>query len=129
MGSRMGALCVLTYLLEGAMGLPVFSQARAGFIHLLGPTGGYLTGFVFAAGITGYLSEKGWGRKVMTTVFSMCLGLVSIYVSGVIWLSFYTGLSAAVYSGIVPFVAGDIAKIILASALLPAGWKMIGKRA
>ncbi|MDP8217149.1 MAG: biotin transporter BioY, partial [Candidatus Theseobacter exili] len=86
MGSRLGVLCVSTYLLEGMMGLPVFSYAHGGLIYLAGPTGGYLIGFIFAAAITGFLSEIGWDRKVTTMVLSMFFGTLAIYVSGVIWL-------------------------------------------
>lgn len=68
LGSRRGALCVLTYLAEGLAGLPVFAQGRAGLADLLGPTGGYLVGFVFAAYVVGALSDRTWDRDRKSVV-------------------------------------------------------------
>ena len=86
LGSRRGVLCVLTYLAEGLMGLPVFSQGRSGLGMILGPTGGYLVGFVLAAYVVGSLAERGWDRRVMTTMLAMVLGSVAMYACGLAWL-------------------------------------------
>ena len=127
LGSRLGTFCILTYIMEGLCGLPVFSAGRAGLIHMLGPTGGYMIGFVFAGWITGFFSEMGWDRSFIKTVFSMILGLSALYVVGVGWLSVFIGTKQAVLSGLLPFLPGAAAKVILASALLPVGWKLMKK--
>jgi len=126
LGSRRGSLCVLTYIFEGAVGLPVFAHGRAGFAVLISPTGGYLIGFVAAACIVGLLAEKGWDRRIWTTILAMLLGNVIIYTFGLLWLSLLIGISSKVLTlGLYPFIAGDILKTILAAILLPAGWKLL----
>jgi biotin transport system substrate-specific component len=126
LGSRLGCLAVLAYIAEGAAGLPFFAVG-AGPAALLGPTGGYLFGFIPAAYITGRLAEKGWDRRVGTTILAMILGNLAIYMFGLLWLCFLTGLSTRVLTlGLYPFIIGDSIKIILAAILLPAGWKLLG---
>lgn len=129
-GSRRGAMCVLAYLLEGFAGLPVFSHGRAGLAVLFGPTGGYLVGFVLAAYLVGRLAERGWDRRPATTILAMALGNVALYSCGLAWLSclvyvFGQSLGNVLAVGLYPFLPGDIVKIALATALLPAGWKLI----
>ncbi len=128
LGSRRGALSVLAYLMEGLAGWPVFSAGRAGLAHLLGPTGGYLLGFVAAAYLTGYLAERGWDRRVGTTVLAMLAGNAALYAPGLAWLARFVGASQALTLGLYPFIIGDLLKIALAAALLPTGWKVLGKR-
>jgi biotin transport system substrate-specific component len=95
--------------------------------RLLGPTAGYLVGFILAAWVVGWLSERGWDRKPITTAASMIIGNIVIYVVGITWLSRFVGWEAVLGSGVLPFLAGDALKIALATVLLPAGWKMIGR--
>jgi biotin transport system substrate-specific component len=126
LGSRLGCLVVLAYIIEGAAGLPVFA-AGVGTAALLGPTGGYLFGFIPAAYITGRLAEKGWDRRVGTTVLAMIFGNMAIYTFGLFWLCCLMGFSKMVLTlGLYPFVIGDLVKIISAAILLPAGWKLLG---
>ena len=131
LGSRRGVLCLLTYLAEGLLGLPVFAQGRGGLAAFLGPTGGYLVGFVVAAWIVGVLSERTWDRRVLSTVGAMILGTAVIYVCGLAWLFclvrvFAKPLGGGVLAvGLYPFLVGDLLKIALAAALLPSGWKII----
>ena len=131
LGSRRGVLCILTYLAEGLLGLPVFAQSKGGVVVFLGPTGGYLVGFVFAAWIVGALSERTWDRRVLSTVVAMVLGSVVIYACGLAWLFclahvFAKPLSSGVLAiGLYPFLVGDLLKIALAATLLPSGWKII----
>ncbi len=132
LGSRRGALSVLTYIAEGVAGLPVFAQGKAGPAALFGPTGGYLVGFLFAAYIVGALSEGGWDRRAATTVLAMSLGNVAIYVCGLAWLLCLIHLlgkpldgKGVLATGLYPFLVGDILKIALAAVLLPVGWKLI----
>lgn len=126
LGSRRGSLCALAYIIEGAAGLPVFALG-GGLAVLLGPTGGYLAGFVPAAYITGSLAEKGWDRRVGTTVLAMFLGNASIYAFGLLWLSCLIGAKNALTAGLHPFLIGDCLKIALAAVLLPSGWKLLDK--
>ena len=126
LGSRRGALCLLAYLAEGAAGLPVFAGGTGGVLHLTGPTGGYLVGFVVAALVTGFLAERGWDRRFWTTIAAMLLGNIAIYAYGLPWLAFFVGAGKALPLGLKPFIAGDIYKLLLAAVLLPSGWKVLG---
>jgi biotin transport system substrate-specific component len=131
LGSRRGALCVLTYLAEGLAGLPVFAQGKGGLAAFLGPTGGYLVGFVLAAWLVGALSERTWDRRVLTTVAAMLLGNLVIYACGLVWLWCLVHILARPLAGgvlavgLYPFIIGDVLKIALAAVLLPGGWKLI----
>ncbi len=125
LGSRRGGLAVLAYLIEGAAGLPVFAFG-GGAAVLAGPTGGYLMGFLPAACITGLLAERGWDRRIGTTVLAMVLGNMAIYTCGLFWLCCLMGVGTRVLTvGLYPFVAGDLLKIVLAAILLPSGWKLL----
>ena len=126
-GSRRGLTTVVTYLTLGGVGLPVFAGGGLGVAKLLGPTGGYLVGFAVAAFIVGTLSERGWDRKPWTTAASMIIGNAIIYVGGIVWLSRFVGWQAVLGAGFYPFLVGDAFKIALATILLPAGWKFVGR--
>jgi len=124
LGSRRGALALLAYLGEGLIGLPVFAGGASGPAYALGPTGGYLVGFVAAAFLVGWLAERGWDRHVLPTAMTMALGTAAIYACGLTWLSLYVG-SQSLSMGLAPFVAGDLIKLAMSAALLPAGWKLL----
>ncbi len=126
LGSRRGALAMLAYLCQGIAGLPVFAGGRFGLLHLLGPTGGYLFGCVAAAYITGLLAERGWDRRVGTTLLAMLLGNMAIYAFGLPWLAALVGYNHVLALGLFPFILGDLVKLALAGALLPSGWKVLG---
>jgi biotin transport system substrate-specific component len=126
-GSRRGPATVVTYLALGVMGLPVFAGGTYGVARLVGPTAGYLVGFLAAAFVVGFLSERGWDRKPWTTAVSMIIGNGMIYVAGVLWLSRFVGWQAVLSTGVLPFLAGDALKIALATILLPTGWKLLGR--
>jgi biotin transport system substrate-specific component len=129
LGSRLGALTLVAYLAEGVAGLPVFAFGTSGIAVLLGPTGGYLIGFVAAAGLVGFLAERGWDRRRSTTLLAMVLGNLAIYAFGVVWLGYYlTSLSQAIKVGVVPFLAGDAIKIALAVAVLPSAWSLLRRK-
>jgi biotin transport system substrate-specific component len=125
-GARRGSITVLVYLFEGAIGLPVFSYGRGGFLVFLGPTGGYLIGFIIAAYITGLLAQSGWDRKIITTILAMVLGNIIIYAFGLFWLSHLINFNNALKTGLYPFISGDLIKIAFAAVLLPSGWKLLG---
>jgi biotin transport system substrate-specific component len=125
-GSRLGAATVALYLAEGAVGLPVFAEFKGGLPVLMGPTGGYLFGFVIAAWLVGALAERGWDRSVHRTALAMLFGNVVLYIPGLIWLAgFVGGTKEAIQFGLAPFWIGDILKLALAAVLLPSAWKLI----
>ncbi len=128
LGRSRGAAAALLYLAEGAAGLPVFAEMKAGVPVLLGPTGGYLAGFVPGAWVCGALAERGLDRRVGGTILSMLLGNVAIFALGLPWLARYVGSDHALALGFWPFLPGDVVKIALAAALLPLGWRLLGRR-
>ena len=126
-GWRLGGATVLLYLVEGSLGLPVFSKG-GGFAYLAGPTGGYLIGFMVAAALVGWLAERGWDRAPLTTLAAMLLGTAVIYLLGVAWLTTLIGFDGAITHGVLPFLAAAAFKIVLAAAVLPIAWKLVGRR-
>jgi len=127
-GWRLGALTILAYLAEGAMGLPVFAGKGAGLGYMMGPTGGYLLGFILAAAVTGYLSERGYTRSVVGALAVMALGHVVLFVPGYLWLASLFGAQKAYAVGIAPFYLATLLKTGLGAALLPAAWRIVGAR-
>jgi biotin transport system substrate-specific component len=126
LGSRLGALAMITYLIEGASGLPFFSGGRGGVAHLLwGPTAGYLWSYPAAAYVTGLLAERGWDRRFLTAAAAMALGSTLILAGGWAWLTRFMPPAEAARLGVVPFIVGDIIKIALAAAVLPSGWAIL----
>src|SRR5207253_98989 len=121
LGSRLGAMAMIAYLIEGASGLPFFAGGTGGLPHLLGPTGGYLIAFPAAAYITGAFAEHGWDRRFFTATAAMLIGSIVIIVCGCAWFALLTrtGVAAALRLTVVPFIPGDIIKILLAAAVLP----------
>ena len=130
LGSRLGAITMIVYLIEGASGLPFFSGGHGGIVHLLGPTGGYLVAFPGAAFITGAFAELEWDRKFLTAAAAMAIGSLVIMLSGWLWFSLVMRTSPALtlFNTVLKFIPGDIFKICLAAAALPSGWKLVGKR-
>lgn len=127
-GARLGAATLLLYMAEGALGLPVFAGMKGGATHLVGPTGGYIVGFVLAAGAVGWLAERGWDRSVVRTTAAMLIGKVFIFVPGVLWLGSVIGMDKAIAGGFVPFIPGIFLKVALAVAVLPGAWALLGRR-
>ena len=127
LGKFRGTLCVLLYLIEGGVGLPLFSGGRAGIAHLVGPTGGYLFGFVAATYIVGFLSQLGWDRKLSLTIAAMFIGNIVIYIFGLPWLGRFVGYEIVFSLGLYPFIIGDLLKIAIAAGLIPGGWRLIDK--
>lgn len=127
LGPRLGAAAVIAYLAQGAIGLPVFAgtpEKGIGLAYMLGTTGGYLVGFVVAAYATGLLAERRWDRSVVTTIAAMIIGNVIIYAFGIAWLGSIVGWDKPVLAwGMTPFLLGDLAKILIAAAVLPTLWK------
>jgi biotin transport system substrate-specific component len=128
LGSRLGAAAMIVYLMEGAVGLPFFSEGRGGIGHLFGLTGGYLVAFPAAAFITGAFAENGWDKRFFTAAAAMAVGSVVIILAGWAWLSQFMPAATAFETGVKPFIIGDIVKIVLAAALLPTGWKLLKRK-
>jgi biotin transport system substrate-specific component len=134
LGSRLGMASQVLYLLAGLAGLPVFAASSLlpqGPLRLLGPTGGYLMAYPLAAFVTGWLAERGFDRRYITSVAAMAAGLALIFAGGVLWLAFFAapaaaGLGGAVSTGLMPFIPADIFKLFVAAAVLPAIWKLTG---
>ena len=128
-GWRLGAATVMLYLVEGAAGLPVFAgtpEKGIGLAYMLGGTGGYLVGFVLAAAVCGYLAERGWDRRVVTTALAMLIGNALIYIPGLVWLGSLFGWDKPIVEwGLTPFILGDLVKLALAAAILPLVWKTL----
>ncbi|MCS7178806.1 MAG: biotin transporter BioY [Anaerolineae bacterium] len=127
LGCRRGALSLVLYLLEGIAGLPVFAGGSSGLTRLLGPTGGYLLGFVVAAGVTGWLCERGWDRRVPTAALAMLIGNLVIYLFGLPWLALFVGPEKSLVMGFWPFIPGDLLKLALAALVLPGAWRFVGE--
>jgi len=127
-GARLGAATLALYALEGAVGLPVFANFYAGFAVLMGPTGGYIAGFILAAALVGFLVERGWGTNVLKLSAAMLLGAAAVYGPGLLWLAQFTGVSAVWQAGLWPFLPGDIVKAILAALMIPAAQAMVPKK-
>lgn len=128
LGRKRAVMAIAAYLLEGAAGLPVFAGGNAGILVFGGITGGYLIGFIGAAFVTGFLAEAGWDRRFWTTVLAMVLGNLVIFLVGVPWFATFVGVHKALSMGLLVFLPGDIFKIIIASLLLPSGWKLLDRK-
>ena len=134
LGSRLGAITQATYLLIGAAGLPVFAPNPAlppGVLRLFGPTGGYLWAYPLAAFVAGWLAERGWDRRYLTSVAAMIVGLAIIYLGGLAWftLSVTHSMTSSIAAGAFPWlVAADILKVIAAATILPQAWRLLGRR-
>ena len=115
LGMKKGSISYLIYLLIGFVGLPVFSAFSSGPAKLFGPTGGYLIGFLFMALICGFFIDK-WSQNYILQFAGMILGTAVCYLFGTLWLAHQANLSfyAALAAGVIPFIPGDLAKIIIA---------------
>ena len=126
-GGRLATATLLLYLAEGAIGLPVFA-AGGGLAHLVGPTGGYLVGFLLAASLLGFAVDRGLGKTLVPRLALLIAATVLIYVMGVSWLSGFVGLEKAVAVGMVPFLWGDAIKAALAALIAPFGRSLLVKK-
>ncbi len=127
LGARRGALTVAGYVAAGVAGLPIFAGGAAGIGRLAGPTGGYLLGFIAAAALVGWLSERGWDRRLGTAAAAMLAGTAAIYLFGLPWLAMFVGWRQVIAVGLAPFVVGDLLKLALAALALPGGWALLGR--
>lgn len=126
LGARAGVLAIGLYLFEGALGLPVFAgtpERGIGLAYMMGPTGGYLAGFLLAGALLGHAADKGWTAHWLRAAASLTAGHVLILGLGAAWLAVLFGWSAAWTSGIAPFIAATVVKCALGAALSgPLAW-------
>lgn len=125
LGARRGAWSLALYLLQGALGAPVFAGGKAGLVHLFGPTGGYLLGFLAAAWLVGWFAERGGERRLPISLLTFLLGEAVIYLFGLPWLAFFVGWERVLIAGLLPFLPGDLIKVIAAALALPAAWRLL----
>ena len=133
-GSRLGVASVVAYLAAGAAGLPVFTNTPpefAGPAYLLGPTGGFLIGFIAAAFIVGHAADRKWDRSVPKLLAAMVAADAVVFALGLAWL----GVAVLGYSwglleaGLFPFLLGDLLKVLIAALAVPAAWHLLGRSA
>ena len=130
LGWRLGTATVALYLLEGALGLPVFAgtpEKGLGIAYMAGPTGGYLAGFIAGGLAVGLLAERGWDRSVPRMFAAVALGHALIFLAGWAWLATLVGPAKAWVLGVEPFYAATLLKTALAAFLLPAVWRLVRK--
>lgn len=120
LGMKSGTISFIIYLLLGAIGVPVFSSFRGGLQVLAGPTGGYLIGFIFLALIMGFALDH-FDRKLVPTIIGMIIGMAVCYAFGTVWLAKLLSLSfkEGLMMGVIPYLAGDAAKIFIAAIVGP----------
>lgn len=130
LGARLGVASQVLYVASGAIGLPVYTGGGGGWEHLSGPTGGYLLGFIAASFVVGRLAEQRQDRTVATAIPAFLTGTVVVYAFGVAWLAWSLGVDGtrAMELGLVPFVIGDLVKVLLAGLALPAAWRIAERR-
>lgn len=124
-GGKRALLTVSAYLTEGVCGLPVFSSGGFGLMHLLGPSGGYLIGFLFASYLIGTLSEKGFNKNFWSMILMMIVAHLIIYTCGLINLTRFFAMNQVLNMGLIPFLAGDAIKVMTLSILIPMSKKFV----
>lgn len=120
LGPRLGFAAMAAYLAAGALGLPVFSgtpERGIGLAYMVGPTGGYLAGYLLGAGLTGWLAQ---GCGLIGRFLAMLAGLAVVYALGLAWLALYVPAQGLLAAGLTPFLLGDLLKLALASGLIAA---------
>lgn len=128
-GAGLGSLTMVSYLLVGGLGIGVFSGWGSGWSVLTGITGGYLFGFVLAGAVVGFLAQRGWDRNFGLTALAMLIGNLLIYLPGLLWMTrFAPDWPTALQWGLIPFIPGDLLKLLIAAAALPLAWRLLGHR-
>ncbi|KZY48459.1 biotin transporter BioY [Roseovarius sp. HI0049] len=138
-GARLGAVTLAAYLAQGAMGLPVFANG-ASALALIGPTAGFLYGFVLMAWVAGFAADRGLTRGVVSTALVALVASAVLYIPGVAWPMAVAELAgiggkwvgtsaAALWSGwVAPFLLGDVVKAVIAAMVVTGGWKAVQAR-
>ncbi|RNI22913.1 biotin transporter BioY [Flexivirga caeni] len=128
-GAVRSAATIAAYIGVGMLGVPIFADGAHGTSVLFSATGGYLAGMLIAAAIVGAAAEKGWDKALFSSVLAMFVGSAVIYAVGAGWLAIDLGVgpARAFDLGVRPFLAGDLIKLALAGALLPAAWRLVAR--
>ena len=124
-GRKLGTATVISYVAAGSLGAPIFAGFKAG--SLFSPTGGYIIGYIVAAVILGYLSDKGIAKSYVKTFLSLLLVSIIIFILGALVLMLFVPIKNVFMAGVFPFIPGDMIKVIIATLLFPRLWKFIKK--
>ncbi len=116
-GFRLSIITLIVYLLEGALGIPVFAKG-GGLLYLTGPTAGYLYGMLLASGVIGYYSERGFNKSIVNSIPLLLLGINIIFIFGIVYLGSIIGFEKALIAGLLPFIPSEFFKIALALCTL-----------
>ena len=122
-GRNLATATIGVYILQGLIGLPVFAYG-GGFLYIFGPTGGFIIGFLISGIVLGELADRGWGKRFITSIVCMLLGLLIIYFFGILQLTLIKGFEYAILKGFYPFLIGDLYKLLIAGILVPYIWKL-----
>jgi biotin transport system substrate-specific component len=125
-GWKLSFLTLVAYLIEGALGLPVFAKG-GGLLYMTGPTAGYLYGMALAAAVIGYFADLGYGKSIIKCIMPLMLGTIIIFICGIGYLSLIIGFEKAIVAGLLPFIPSELFKIALAVFIIPTIWKYIQK--
>lgn len=128
LGRKTALAAMLLYMAEGIMGLPVFSGARFGLPVIFGPTGGYMIGFVPAAYIMGYFSDRGCLESFAKTALAAFSGMFVIFAFGLVHLSMFIPANRLMQVGLLPFIPGGIVKSLLATLIVPSFYRFFKNR-
>lgn len=124
-GLRLSLFTVLGYIILGGAGLPIFAGMASGISELMSPRAGYLVGFLLAAGVTGFLAERGYAKHLLSSFLTACLGSFIIFLSGVLVLSHFIGWEKAFLFGVAPFILTEPLKLLAISLIVPRCWKKV----
>lgn len=123
---KLSVSTMLLYILAGSLGAPVYAGFKSGFV-LNTATGGYIIGFIFASLICGYFVEKGYTKSTFKLIMVIILANLIIYTLGMLQLSLFIPLNKVLYAGLLPFIPGDIVKMIIVFVILKSGWTIVKK--
>jgi biotin transport system substrate-specific component len=131
LGPVRGALSLAGYALLGVVGVPWFSDASGGLHVLVGPTGGYIVGFIVAAWLVGWLAARRWDRRWVGAICSFLAGTVVVFAIGIPWLAVSLGLTVeqALEAGLYPFIIGGVIKAVIVAAVVRGAWAIVDRRA
>ena len=124
-GRKLGIATVLSYVAAGSLGAPIFAGFKAG--SLFSPTGGYILGYIAATVILGFLSDKGVAKSYVKTFLSLLLASAVILILGALVLMLFVPIKNVFMAGVLPFIPGDMLKVVAATLLFPRLWKLIKK--
>jgi biotin transport system substrate-specific component len=127
LGALRGTLSLVLYAVLGIVGVPVFSDATHGLSIVMGPTGGYIIGFIFAAALTGWLAQRAWDHRILGAILSFLAGTVVTFMIGLPWLavSLHLNLEQTLQFGLYPFIVGGAVKALLAAGIVRLAWRQI----